>query len=344
MRFRHLLLLCAALAFVLAAGPVLARPAAYTVRRGDTLTSIAKQHGVKVSELRRWNRIRKDRLRPGDTIHLRPATRTYKIRKGDTLSRIAKREAVTTKAIVALNPGINPKKIRSGQRIVLPGGAAKEPKPPPSYEKPTRRKAKHKAPKPSAMKAYVAQCPSKLLRMPKHIGYKRVHRDAAYATAKTIYALKRGFDHVLRQHRLAPRVLLLDGSRLDLGPVGDHRSHQSGRDVDITYYQKRCPRDGCPTRRVRPSQLDVRRTWTLLHYWLRKGDIEMMFIGHKLQKVLYEHAKKRGVSQRKLDKWFQYPHRPGTQGGIIRHWSGHENHIHLRFRSPTGTRRKCGGR
>lgn len=341
-----LILLCAALALVLAAGPALARPAVCTVRSGDTLTSIAKRYDVKVSDLRRWNRLRKDRIRPGDKLHLRPATRLYRIRKGETLSRIAKREGVTIQDVVELNPGLDPRKIREGQTITLPGGSpAAEPgksPPPEKMEKiEKKRTAKKKGGKPSSLEALARSCPSLLGRVPKHIGYKRVHRDAAWATAQTNYAIKRGFDHMLRQHRLAPRVHVLDASRRDLGPCGDHRSHQSGRDVDITYYQKRCPRDGCPTRRVTPKQLDVRRQWTLVHYWLTHDDVQMMFVAHPLQGVLREYAKKRGFSEAKLNEWFQYPRPPGSQEGKIRHWSGHENHIHVRFSGPSGTGRSC---
>ena len=82
----------------------------------------------------------------------------------------------------------------------------------------------------------------------------------------------------------------------------------------------------------RPKDLDVRRQWTLISYWLRQDDVEAVFIDYKLQRVLYEYAKKRGVSKRKLNEWFQYPHAPGTKRGVIRHWEGHRNHIHARFK------------
>ena len=48
-----------------------AKPAVirYTVRRGDTLTAIAAQHGVSVSSIVRWNALQKDaRLTPGKKL------------------------------------------------------------------------------------------------------------------------------------------------------------------------------------------------------------------------------------------------------------------------------------
>lgn len=342
---RLLIAVLAALVLSFGVRPADARPTSHTVKRGDTLTSIAKRYGLEVAELRRWNHLKKDRIHPGDQLHLRPATRAYKVRKGETLARIAKQEGVTTGHLVDLNPGLDPARIRAGQTITVPGGSVDG-----SDEKPPERtpknhpSAKRRGGKPTTLEALARDCPGRLDRVPKHIGYRRVHGAAAFATTQTNYALKRGFDYLLRRHRLAPRVYLLDASRQDLGPT-KHRSHQTGRDVDITYYQKRCPRAGCPTRRVRPQDLDRRRQWTLLQYWLEQDDVEMMFVSHDLQRVLYEYAlKTRRVPKAKLDRWFQYPRKPGTQEGVIRHWSGHENHIHVRFRGPSGNHRACPAR
>ncbi|MEM7307522.1 MAG: LysM peptidoglycan-binding domain-containing protein [Planctomycetota bacterium] len=53
----------------------------------------------------------------------RPAKRTYVVKGGDTLSEIAERELGRSSRypeIVALNPGLDPLKLREGARIVLP--------------------------------------------------------------------------------------------------------------------------------------------------------------------------------------------------------------------------------
>jgi len=40
------------------------------VKRGETLFSIASRYDIEVSDLRRWNKIRKDRIQAGDKLRL----------------------------------------------------------------------------------------------------------------------------------------------------------------------------------------------------------------------------------------------------------------------------------
>ena len=43
----------------------------YRVRKGDTLWSIAHRHHVNVEELKRWNHLRSDEVRPGEALRVR---------------------------------------------------------------------------------------------------------------------------------------------------------------------------------------------------------------------------------------------------------------------------------
>lgn len=45
--------------------------AQYTVRRGDTLGAIARRNGTTVAQLKRWNRMRNDVIRPGQRLRVR---------------------------------------------------------------------------------------------------------------------------------------------------------------------------------------------------------------------------------------------------------------------------------
>ena len=48
-----------------------AEPTAYRIRRGDTLSIIARRFGVSVEELRQWNGIRSDEIYVGQSITVR---------------------------------------------------------------------------------------------------------------------------------------------------------------------------------------------------------------------------------------------------------------------------------
>lgn len=115
-----------------------------------------------------------------------------------------------------------------------------------------------------------------------------------------------------------------------------HRSHRSGRDVDITYYQRRCPRTGCPLRNIRQRDMRPALQWTLLHTWLQRGEAQLIFVDYGLQPALYRQARRTGATRRQLSNWFQYPRSRNTPAGVIRHSPNHRDHIHVRFRCPRG--------
>jgi LysM repeat protein len=299
-----------ALALLLFAGTASAGDGTWTVETGDSLSTIASRQGVTVDDLRRWNHLDGDVIRIGQVLAVRAPTRDYRIAKGDTLSRIAATSGLTLAEIMRHNPDLKPNRIRIGQIIQLP--------------------VKTVTPKPLPAKTPLA-CPGKIVQIAEHDGYRLRNEHLAWATALTADALERCFSAVRIRHQNAPRVRVLDASTREGGQLGGHRSHRDGRDVDITYFQASCGRGGCPVESVKPEELDVARQWTLLQYWLDNDDVEYLFIDWSLQRVLYDHAKKIGVKDDKLDEWFQYPRAANVHHGIIRHWEGHRNHVHVRF-------------
>ena len=108
------------------------------------------------------------------------------------------------------------------------------------------------------------------------------------------------------------------------------QSHQSGRDVDITYYQRQVS-DTCPLRRIAPYELDVERQWSLVRYWLDRAQAEAIFMDYDLQAKLDAYARKQGASHEQLMHWFQYPRGRSAALGIIRHAAKHDDHMHVRF-------------
>ncbi len=85
------------------------------------------------------------------------------------------------------------------------------------------------------------------VRLTGHPGYVLRDPERAYGTQRTIDRLRAGFDAILRGDPIAPRVRVHDLSLPGGGPIDDHHTHRSGRDVDITYFQ----RSGCRARQAR---------------------------------------------------------------------------------------------
>lgn len=100
----------------------------YTVKKGDTLSKIAANHGISLSNLKKWNNLKSDIIYPGDRLIVsKPSntsssqksssskttttatnnkttnTITYTVKAGDTLSKIATAHGITLNELKALN-------------------------------------------------------------------------------------------------------------------------------------------------------------------------------------------------------------------------------------------------
>jgi membrane-bound lytic murein transglycosylase D len=113
----------------------------YTVRRGDTLSKIARRYHVKERELVALNNLRsRHRIRAGQVLALpdKPGARApvaiarvkpptdgvYRVRRGDTISRIATRFGLTEAKLVAINGLRNRNQIAVGQRLMVSTSAS----------------------------------------------------------------------------------------------------------------------------------------------------------------------------------------------------------------------------
>ena len=144
----------AALAASLAIGPVLstvvlAADPTVTVKRGDTLTGIAKRHGLDLASIVALNQLPDpNRIYPGQQLRIGidPATatavmavavtaapaeaRVHVVSRGENLTRIAAHYGVTVAAIVQANGIANPSRIIGGQQLIIPGVTAAPAAPP----------------------------------------------------------------------------------------------------------------------------------------------------------------------------------------------------------------------
>lgn len=159
-----------------------------------------------------------------------------------------------------------------------------------------------------------------------------VHPEAAYGTEETIFYLKRAIQQVHTAFPNTPRLYVGHLSREGGGYLSPHKSHQSGRDVDLGFFYK----GGENWYRVgTPQNLDLPRNWTLVRALITDTDVEMIFVASYIQRMLESYA----ISQGEDPAWLEAVFR-GTSGRppLLRHAPGHANHFHVRFYCPFAER------
>ncbi len=291
----------------------------YEVRQGDTLSHIASRHDISLDRLRELNGgLRGERIRVGQRLVVgesdgRERIR-YRIRRGDNLSRLAARHRVSVRDLMRWNRRLRRDRIRIGQEITIwsdiPESVSE------SIGAPNRGSLERGE------------------RLPNHPGFVVRDRNRAWGTLETILWMQDAFDHLRARFPGAPRVRVHDISRRRGGPMTGHRSHQSGRDVDLAYYQRRCGGRPCVFRNLRPQDLDANRQWALFEHWLKNDQVDAIFMDYSLQEPLYRAARRAGYSRAQLSRWIQYPRGPSFPHGIVRHFRKHRDHAHVRFTCP----------
>lgn len=141
---KRLIALTAALTLGAGAGTVSA--AEHTVSKGDTLWSISQANSVTVAQLKQWNSLSSDLIRPGDVLNTSsgskatstqqkaPASKpaasasTYTVKSGDTLYRISSKHGMSVNTLMRLN-GLSGSLIYPGQALKVSGNAVQVSKP-----------------------------------------------------------------------------------------------------------------------------------------------------------------------------------------------------------------------
>jgi LysM repeat protein/murein endopeptidase len=152
----------------------------------------------------------------------------------------------------------------------------------------------------------------------------------AYGTREAIDQLIAAVEAVHEKYPKSPKLIVGHWSSRRGGRLKPHKSHQSGRDVDVSYYYT----NGAGWYSLANAKnLDRPRTWAFVKALLTKGDVEMILIDTSIQKMLRDHALAAGEDRAFVDRVFQIA---GEKHGFapVRHARGHADHIHIRFRSP----------
>ncbi len=168
------------------------------------------------------------------------------------------------------------------------------------------------------------------VRMPDNERWTLTDPGDAYGTQETVDSIKRAIDKVFAKYADSPKVIIGHLSAKSGGRLRPHKSHQAGRDVDLSYFYNQ--KVGWYTYATEQN-LDRGRTWTFVKAFLEDPNTEMVLVDTSIQRLLYDYAKEHGEDQEFLDRVFQVAGK--NPSAIIRHVHGHQTHIHVRFFSPS---------
>lgn len=159
--------------------------------------------------------------------------------------------------------------------------------------------------------------------------WKKVDPRNAWGTQETIDYLTVAVRAVRAAHPETQAITIGDISAKKGGPLSPHRSHQSGRDVDVGYYYG--SKDVPWYTIAHEGNLDLARTWTFVRALLIETDVEMILADHSVLELLERHAVGVGEDETWVHGVF---HDGGRSRAILRHAQGHRTHLHVRFYNP----------
>ncbi|MBA2663276.1 MAG: penicillin-insensitive murein endopeptidase [Bradymonadaceae bacterium] len=299
----------------------------YTVSPEDTLGAIALRFKVGINDLLGWNKLDSIAIVADTTLIVRsaevikppaPVSKTmavvHTVRAGDTFEAIAKRHRVSVQQIQQWNRRVNPRRLQIGQQVRLQV---------PNVTTTDGRSTSWGAANGGRLYNGVALQDSPGLRVR--------NQARAFGTKRTINLLEGAGADIKARWPDAPDMVVGSLSQQNGGRMRPHKSHQSGRDVDLAFYHRgniELP----DFRNMTPETFDAVKNWHLLKILIDTSEVEYVFIDYRLQKVLHEYGLSIGYSAEELEPLIQYPHGQNASNGLIRHARGHLNHAHIRFR------------
>ena len=146
--------------------------------------------------------------------------------------------------------------------------------------------------------------------------------EGSFGTQETIDFILAAMGEVEARFPDTPPLRVNHIAKKDGGYLRPHRSHQSGRDVDLGFYYPTAD----PVRvRAREQHIDVARNWALVRALIVNTDVQFILVDKHVQKVLRAHAEAVGENRAWVDSLFSGPE------PLIRHARGHRDHFHVRF-------------
>ncbi len=159
--------------------------------------------------------------------------------------------------------------------------------------------------------------------------------EHAWGTEETIRSLMLSVRRVGQQFADTPAAVIGSISAQFGGPYLPHRSHRTGRDVDVHFFLTNRNTHGWYEPATK-ANLDRARTWALLKAVLTDTLVDFVVIDREVQRLLIEHALSSGEDPDWIRQVF---HGCGRTAPVIQHAPGHTGHMHIRFASPVARER-----
>ncbi|MGH1340270.1 MAG: penicillin-insensitive murein endopeptidase [Nannocystales bacterium] len=236
----------------------------------------------------------------------------WTVPRNESLKRLADRWGADDDELRKLNPTLSDEKAEKGERLVVyrlePGTVSR------SVGAPNRGRIENSAPFPDGE------------------GWNmRGYRPRSYATRQTVTQLATSLALWRERYPDANPVKLGEFSRRGGGRVRPHKSHRTGRDVDIGYVMNE-PDEGHRFVTVSDDNMDAAATWGLVQQLVAGDAVESIFMAESVQAQLIPFAalSLTEAQQRALFSTLE-PDARAKKKTTIRAWRGHDDHMHVRF-------------
>ena len=291
--------------------------------RYETLELVAELHGVTVDELRRWNELsaeptRGQVLRVKTRLFPRPRQRIrIKPHKEETWEEVAERHGLAVEDLKRWNARFAKRRSPAGlhlhawveSRVAPPGAGVRGPLPP---QQTVRFDA-------VSVGAPFRGRLVRGLQLPESELYTVRLPRLAYGTSLTIIAIQRAIATFRHQTAFDGDIVIGALSRQTGRRLPPHRSHQSGRDVDI-----RLPAMAFAEGRhaLTAQEIDWPATWALVQAFANTEVVQVIFLEYKHFRRLRKGGLQLGATPEEIEDVIER---------VVRHAKGHSAHIHVRF-------------
>ncbi len=308
----------------------------HVVAPRERLTQIALRYGVSVAWIVEWNELdpARPRIKKNQKLRVRarripPARQKIEVevKAGDTFGTLAADYRVEFRDLLAYNWRV--KELVPGMQVTIwvdpefpPRTVNLHPGPPipeafdvpegaRSVGRPQRGRLLHGVPLPASA-LYTIREPA-----------------IAWASSHTVRVMLEAFARFRHDSGYEGQVLIGSISRRRGGRFPPHKSHQSGRDIDI-----RLPLLPGVVDQINPhpDEVDWSASWELVKAFVDTGQIVAIYLEIPLQRRMFQAAMWEGMTPEELVPYLQWPSKVGHAGAIVRHERGHDGHIHVRLK------------